>query len=594
MGEVLRIAANPFDGYCFTEYDAERNEWIGPPGLAMLMTRQLEVSLNFTTQLLWARNAYGKVTSTLDPATNQTVRRWNGLIGMLANGEADWSPCLVTRTLERASAVHFSPTPYTMSELTLLARIPSSGATSGETLRFNSVLLPLSRTIWLYINVLWLLYGFILSLRFNGYQSNNQIANQSIHCRLTVWMYQLTELLKSLLLRQLDTKETLTSVKRHFSQLDTWRTLIVFWLYPAVLLGWLYGGELISYLSTHETVNLINTWQEFIDMTLREQLAGYVFAGSYLVTAVWQIFSPEVARHVEQCHSTASCISAVQDDPAGQQVWIVPSAMVNSLMLKSVCPVRRANQIKTSGLSTAVTCSADQSDQLYIMGVGSGLAQGFEGIVFSKRRPDLSARMEPWLKWFHQFGHVIHWDETSKQQVKLYYSHIRQMTAMMLSAQRQLDDTMTGSDAGSIEKEFLAGGRRQLDIREMVGTYAAYLVFLFAAVLCLVFEGLRQKSCLPRRRRRKVKVKSNAINCERQLTFTQKATLQADQSLSRDASSPVSIRVASPVQQNFGYYNNRYTQAARRHHAVSLTSPTSLTSGERSPRRSTCMSPVFR
>lgn len=151
--EVIKMAANPVDGICFSDYDTDTGRWFGPPGAGILLMRELEHRLNFTSQFIYSDGLWGKMI-----ASNASHATWNGIIGKLVTSDADWSLCSVTNTLERSRVVDFSPTPFIITTKQFLFRLPD--ASSKQSLTYTSLLSPFDATIWSLIGLSVLLYRF--------------------------------------------------------------------------------------------------------------------------------------------------------------------------------------------------------------------------------------------------------------------------------------------------------------------------------------------------------------------------------------------------------------------------------------------------
>lgn len=160
--EVVRLAANPTDGICYNAFNATgAGEWSGPPGTGIIMSRDLEQRLNFTTQLVYCRMIWGQP---IQPDSTPDNPQNFGIIARLEKGEADWSPCLITRTLRRLRVVDFSNTPYHVDELIVGARNPGTALHTSTKLALDSVLRSFNGTTWFWIATFYLLYGLMMSV----------------------------------------------------------------------------------------------------------------------------------------------------------------------------------------------------------------------------------------------------------------------------------------------------------------------------------------------------------------------------------------------------------------------------------------------
>lgn len=76
----------------------------------------------------------------------QNVTQWNGLVGLLVNGEVECAIGALTMTAARAQVVDFSNLAFDVWELTVIMRVTQ--ALDHHSYRFELMLLPFGPHVW--------------------------------------------------------------------------------------------------------------------------------------------------------------------------------------------------------------------------------------------------------------------------------------------------------------------------------------------------------------------------------------------------------------------------------------------------------------
>lgn len=391
--EVLRLAANPMAGVCYSDYDPTRegSPWLGPPGTAIVLTRDLEKRLNFTTELVFSDRIWGVPLVSHDETSRQDVTRWEGIVGKLVAGEADWSPCEVTLTLARYQAILYSHIPQNLNEMLMFARVPPP--TVNRLTRIDTVLLPFDTMVWLYTTTALLLYSLITN-------AMNQPFKRVLR-HLVVTLVEMTALLlaRSRRLSRF-TGKTNRSIKGF---------ILLIWIFPATLLSILYENELFSYLTNMERYDLIDDWAELQSRIDAKLVMVNAYANSAGHSIAVKLFGEE---NVKRLTNMDDCVLSIMNQP--------PS----SDPLGSVTLVWTGEgRVLFNTLSRLGVPDPASSKQVYIMGKDQGMDPRFIGYVFSRKRSDLMHTMQPWLMSYLEFGHITHWDDESTRQLVAYHRH---------------------------------------------------------------------------------------------------------------------------------------------------------------------------
>lgn len=304
------MAATPVNGICYTAYDAESYTWLGPPGAGMLVSRELEQRLNFTTQMVYSHNSFGNQITKHDAKTGQNVTYWDGMIGKLVTGEADWSPCYLTRTLKRAAVVDFSPTAFYISETLAVLRVPT-GRDVGQSLRYDSVLQPFDASMWLLVGLSIAFYTLLLAVINTVMRQSQGLARELItqHIRLMCTLCNISYASSTVM-----------------DESVMCRIIWTFWSLSALIIHWLYGGELRSYFTSSDRLDLITSWSALCDRFITNQLTLTLYDRGNFVRKIKHMLPH--ARYVEKlsyCSSVADCykhIASPSDDGDRLQAYL--------------------------------------------------------------------------------------------------------------------------------------------------------------------------------------------------------------------------------------------------------------------------------
>lgn len=193
--------------------------------ISMVIVLVLERRLNFTTQLVHTDGKWGKRTS----------GRWDGVVGKLYAGEADWTACVMVRTLDRTNFVNYSPTLFHISETGIVLRVPKFDSIIKE-YRFDSVLQPLCDNVWCLVFACLALYTLFFTLATEKIDNVSRLPAKVLNQALNL----VCPLLNT-------TSHKLMTQTRH-NKFD--RLLLMLWMFPAIILSLLYIGELASYFTT--------------------------------------------------------------------------------------------------------------------------------------------------------------------------------------------------------------------------------------------------------------------------------------------------------------------------------------------------------
>lgn len=444
-GDVVRMAAAPLDGVCYTEYDAKRDLWSSPPGTGILMARDLEARLNFSNQLIYT-DSFGAAVVKYDAVLNKNVTRWNGIIGRLVDDEADWSMCGLTRTYARSLVTDYSPTPYELDENYIFARLISHQTTFT---RLDGVFHSFDATSWLLIGSSLVLYSLLLNALYGQVKMRHFIIN-------------FTDLLRILVANSTPNSGRLTvmsdATKSHKPTIFVKELIVLLWIISAAVLSILYASELISGLTSAEHVDMIKDWPELFQRVAEGRVMINVLGNSASYASAVKLFGH---THVTGCNSQIECVIAVLDQPFTesdrdhpQQVWY--SAGMHIM-----------NALPRFGIHA----DAPEASGVYMMGREQGMDPRMIGYVFNKRRSDLRTAMEPLLVAYNELGHVIHWSAQSTNDLLTYYAGQKSSDRHSLEADK--DDDLN---------YFI------LSVDALLGTYVMYAICLCFALAAISLE----------------------------------------------------------------------------------------------------------
>lgn len=444
--EVIKMAANPLDGICYTEYDAESDSWLGPSGAGMLLTHELERRLNFTSQLIYSDNKGGNLRVKLDAKTGQRITFWDGMIGKLIAGEADWSPCYVTRSLSRDAVVHFSPTAFIVTRAQVLLPMPTG--VSKSTLTVNSVLLPFDGLIWLWI-ILSLITYSLLTVKIDTCRVGKLGQCDRFISRLA------TQLIRHV-----------CSIMNHYYSLKSvteYATIWTFWIFAAMILQWLYGGDLLSYFTSAAEPDLVTSWPDLIHRYAANKLFITVFRGGRIETIARSLFDPH-GNQLKLCSQMTDCFN------------FVTGAETHDVSTKVLFEWSRIIKLAAAryGMRTfpvTLGAAALRRGQAEFYTVDSQLPGSVVGFAFSKHRVDLLARFQPWLVRFTESGLLDQWHAASERQLAGFYRSERN------------SDNSRATIFDIQRTEFMI-----LTISDTCGSYVTYAACFVLTVISLAFE----------------------------------------------------------------------------------------------------------
>ena len=221
------------------DFNEADKSWYLTGGIEKKLIDSLSKHFNFQYRVIHCNNNWGK------KLANGT---WNGIIGKVWSGDADFGIGGITQTKERSEAVSFSSV-YLFS--------PVSFITPPDSLKppITLVLEPFSIPVWMSV-----IFALLLIILMQWFIIEKIYKVKENHFTLPII---------SMILNQ--------SVPCSFPKIHSLRIMLAFWMIACFLIGTYYGGFLAALLAVPRKAYTIDTLEELA----REQAAGHIqVAGS--------------------------------------------------------------------------------------------------------------------------------------------------------------------------------------------------------------------------------------------------------------------------------------------------------------------------
>lgn len=428
----MRMAANPMDLVCYASYDSPTDTWSGPPGTGLLLAWDLERRLNFTTQLIYANMSWGSPVG---------ENEFDGIVRLLQRGDADWSPCSVTRTLDRYAAVDFSPTPYQITELVMSLRVPSHSENQYESTsgRFDSLFRPFTASVWFYLTGL-LLLCCVISTRAGGnfFSSCINLVSPLLGKPMSIIMSS-----------------------------GGW-IMFLTWLIPCLLLSIQYASQITSHLASQSrTLHLITSRQQALDYIQHGRVTPLTYAGSWVSDQV-DIWFGNKWRHtksrVKSLEDNKELVHRVLNNP--RNGWIDTNFDAKRIYMRHGVHIFDPSRDSEPSL---------RKPNVYLVGKGENRGPSFDGFAFSRHAPHFTRQALPWLMRYTELGHVTHWDSVSERSLKQHFAN-----ATKDQEDPRQEVLLTGLDDAKV-----------MTLRDFASCYLVYAILVALSLICVFIEKIR-------------------------------------------------------------------------------------------------------
>lgn len=218
----------------------------------------------------------------------------------------------------------------------------------------------------------------------------------------------------------------------------------------------MYSSELIGFLSTSHHSSLISTWEQLYEVLERREMSAASFSGSWFRAEADKLLTTAVVEEMLFMDSYKDLFRKMYYDG---YVWIESSSeLIPTLSRFGELPPGR---------------------KTYVMGIGAGFGATWDGFAFSRARPEVRRRFEPFIKKYYEYGITDHWGRTS-------------MTELAVYAKQDTIDTDKSSGT-------TAEAHEGLTFKDFVGSFVAYTLFVILSLFALLWEHCTVVKTRPKR-----------------------------------------------------------------------------------------------